>query len=107
MTELLFNPFDPAFRADPYPFYDRLREEAPAYWTPIDTVVLSRYDDVAHTLRSNDFSRDVEANAIEPKTPMSVRRAERPPTTKSILNLDPPDHTRLRRLVTKAFTPSA
>jgi len=110
MTELLFNPFDPEFRANPYPFYDRLREQAPAYWTPLDTVVLSRYDDVSQTLRSNDFSRDIEANAIEPKTPMSVRRRESRRNergTKSILNLDPPDHTRLRRLVTKAFTPSA
>jgi cytochrome P450 len=107
MNELLFNPFDPAFRANPYPFYDDLRAQAPAYWTPIDTVVLSRYDDVSHTLRSNDFSRDVEKNAIEPKTPMSVRRETRPRAAKSILNLDPPDHTRLRRLVTKAFTPSA
>jgi cytochrome P450 len=110
MTELLFNPFDPEFRANPYPFYDRLREQAPAYWTPIDTVVLTRYDDVSHTLRSNDFSRDVQANAVEPKTPMSARRREsrrQERETKSILNLDPPDHTRLRRLVTKAFTPSA
>jgi cytochrome P450 len=110
MTELLFNPFDPEFRANPYPFYDRLREQAPAYWTPIDTVVLSRYDDVSQTLRNNDFSRDIEANAVEPQTPMAVRRRESRPAergTKSILNLDPPDHTRLRRLVTKAFTPSA
>jgi cytochrome P450 len=108
VTELLFNPFDPAFRADPYPFYDRLRSEAPAYWTPLDTVVLTRYDDIGHTLRSNDFSRDLEANANPPTNPALIRRREqRANGTKSILNLDPPDHTRLRRLVTKAFTPSA
>jgi cytochrome P450 len=108
MTELLFNPFDPAFRADPYPFYDRLREEAPVYWTPFETVVISRYDDIGHTLRSNDFSRDLEANANLPTNPALLRRREqRSGGTKNILNLDPPDHTRLRRLVTKAFTPSA
>lgn len=108
MNELLFNPFDPAFRADPYPFYDRLRSEAPAYWTPLGTVVLSRYEDVAHTLRSADFSRDIEANAMEPNTPFAQQRRERARSrSKSILNLDPPDHTRLRRIVTKAFTPSA
>ena len=106
--ELLYNPFDPAFRADPYPFYDRLREVAPAYRTPLDSVVLTRYEDVATTLRSPDFSRDVDANGNVPATPIALRRRERrEQSTKSILNLDPPDHTRLRRLVTKAFTPSA
>lgn len=108
--ELLFNPFDPAFRANPYPFYDRLRTEAPAYWTPLGTVVLSRYDDVAWTLRSNDFSRDIEASANEPTDPRAKALRERRRSrsgAKTILNLDPPDHTRLRRLVSKAFTPSA
>lgn len=108
--DLLFNPFDPAFRANPYPFYDRLRAEAPAYWTPLGTVVLSRYDDVAWTLRSNDFSRDIEANANEPADPRAKALRERRRSrsgAKTILNLDPPDHTRLRRLVSKAFTPSA
>ena len=106
--ELLYNPFDPVFRANPHPFYDRLRVEAPAYRTPFASVVLTRYDDVATTLRSPDFSRDVEANADLPLTPISQRRSERRQQgNKSILNLDPPDHTRLRRLVSKAFTPTA
>ena len=106
--ELLFNPFDPAFRADPYPFYDVLRNKAPVYWSPLETVILSRYDDVAHTLRSNEFSRDIEKNANEPKNPIQTRKRERrSDDAKSILNLDPPDHTRLRRLVSLAFTPSA
>ena len=109
MTELLFNPFDPAFRADPYPFYDRLREAEPAHRTPFGTVVVSRYEDVASTLRSNDFSRDVEANANQVDNPVSQRRRERrrDGAAKTILNLDPPDHTRLRRLVSLAFTPTA
>jgi len=106
--ELLFNPFDPAFRANPYPFYDILREKAPVYLSPLQTIVLSRYDDIAVTLRSNDFSRDIEKNANEPTSPMQTRKRERSREgTKSILNLDPPDHTRLRRLVSLAFTPSA
>ena len=105
-----FDPFDPAFRADPYPFYDALREHDPVHRTPFDTVVLTRYEDVAFTLRSNDFSRDIEANGNEPideigKAKRARRRGRN--ATKSILNLDPPDHTRLRRLVSKAFTPSA
>ena len=106
--ELLFNPFDPAFRANPYPFYDILREKAPVYLSPLQTIVLSRYEDVAVTLRSNDFSRDIEKNANEPTSAMQTRKRERSREgTKSILNLDPPDHTRLRRLVSLAFTPSA
>ena len=105
-----FDPFDPAFRADPYPFYDALREHDPVHRTPFDTIVLTRYEDVAFTLRSNDFSRDVEANGNEPldeigKAKRARRRGRN--ASKSILNLDPPDHTRLRRLVSKAFTPSA
>jgi cytochrome P450 len=110
MTELLYDPLDPAFRADPQPFYDRLRSEAPAYRTPTGGVVLSRYDDVVATLRSPDFSRDIEASADPPTDPFLRQRWERRrarPGAKTILNLDPPDHTRLRRLVSKAFTPSA
>jgi cytochrome P450 len=105
-----FDPSNPAFRADPYPFYDALREHDPVHRTPLHTVVLTRYEDVAWTLRSNDFSRDVEANGNEPidelgKAKRARRRGRN--SSKSILNLDPPDHTRLRRLVSKAFTPSA
>lgn len=104
----IYNPFDPEFRANPYPFYDRLREQAPAFKTPFGLVVLTRYSDVSHALRSNDFSRDVEANGAPNDDPVAKRRRERAdPGSKSILNLDPPDHTRLRRLVSKAFTPSA
>ena len=58
----VYNPFDPAFRSNPYPFYDRLRAESPAHVTQFGLTVITRYDDVSHTLRSNDFSRDVEKN---------------------------------------------
>lgn len=108
-AEPLWNPADPAFRADPYPFYDRLRDEAPAYRAPGGTLVVTRYADVARTLRSNDVSRDVDANATyDENDPIAARRRERRRGgAKTILNLDPPDHTRLRRLVSQAFTPSA
>ena len=107
-SALLYNPLDPAFRADPYPFYDELRRHEPAHVTPFGLVVITRYDDVARTLRSNDFSRDIETNGRVLDDPVSKRRRERSTRgAKTILNLDPPDHTRLRRLVSKAFTPSA
>lgn len=107
MSGTLWDPFDPEFRADPYPYYDRLRAEAPAYIAPSGQTVLTRYPDVFATLRSNEVSRDIEANAIvDPADEVAIRRRNRRRGgAKSILNLDPPDHTRLRRLVSKAFTP--
>lgn len=114
MTELLFNPFDPQFRADPYPFYDRLRTEEPVHVSPLGYTVLTRYDDVSRALRGTEFARDIEANTPPPTDPVRLRRREQLQRrrdegrgAKTILNLDPPDHTRLRRLVTLAFTPSA
>lgn len=105
MTQLpsFFNPFDPLVRADPYPHYRDLRERIPVHRTPLGSVVVTRYDDVARTLRGAGFSRDIEANATE-----GVRDNRRDRTeAKSLLQLDPPDHTRLRRLATAPFTPKA
>ncbi len=103
-----WDPTDPAFRADPYPYYERLRTEAPALCTDRHTIVVTRYDDVTRVLRSADVSRDIEANAvIDEADAVAVARRDRRQGAKTILNLDPPDHTRLRRLVSKAFTPSA
>jgi cytochrome P450 len=114
VTEWLFNPLDPAFRTNPYPFYNRLRSEDPVHESFMGFTVLSRYDDVARTLRSNEFARDIEQHADPPAdSVMRARRErrrellERGEIAKTILNLDPPDHTRLRRLVSQAFTPSA
>jgi len=108
MSEILFNPFDPAFRANPYPFYDTLRAQDPVHQTALGMVVLTRYEDVSATLKSNDYSRDIEKYSPQASSEARQRRRERNTNrTKSILNLDPPDHTRLRRLVSKSFTPSA
>jgi cytochrome P450 len=106
-TEVRWDPSDSGFRADPYPTYELLQRQRPAYQSPGGSLVVTRYDDVVRTLRSNDFSRDVEANAIVRDDPVSLRRRERRRAAKTILNLDPPDHTRLRRLVSQAFTPSS
>lgn len=104
-----WDPGDPVFRADPYPFYDRLRSEQPVFSSARrDELVFTRYDDVARVLRDPTVSRDVEANArFDPNDPIEAARRQRRGGAKTILNLDPPDHTRLRRLVSKAFTPSA
>jgi cytochrome P450 len=111
---MLFNPFDASFRADPYPFYARLRAEDPVHHSMMGFTLLTRYDDVARTLRSNEFARDIEQHAgpspdplVQARRDRLRRRIEQGETAKTILNLDPPDHTRLRRLVSQVFTPTA
>jgi cytochrome P450 PksS len=100
----------PAFKADPYPFYARLRDEAPVYRVTLrrgmDVWLVTRYDDVALVLRDERFAKDM-AKVL---TPADAARLPRPPglfkpLTHHMLNADPPDHTRLRALVQRAFTP--
>ncbi len=108
MTAPVFNPFDPAFRANPYPYYDALRSNDPVHTTAFGMVVLTRYEDVSTTLKSAEFSRDIEKYSTQASSEARQTRRDRQESrTKSILNLDPPDHTRLRRIVSKSFTPSA
>jgi hypothetical protein len=103
-----FNPFLPAWRQDPYPYYRRLRESAPVYRSRVlRAAVLTRYDDVLALLRDPRFSvRRGESrlfrrlNPFGELTPEFQRMIER-----NLLMLDPPDHTRLRGLVARAFTP--
>jgi cytochrome P450 len=100
----------PAFKANPYPFYARLRAEEPVcpVVLPDKRVVwlITRYDDVAMVLKDDRFAKDKskalapEELAREPWVPSLFR-----PLTQNMLDLDPPDHTRLRALVQKAFTP--
>ena len=98
------------FKADPFPFFARLRASDPVYRTtlPDKTVVwlVSRYDDVTTLLRDERFTKNRRSALSEeqlrklPWTPAMFRPLER-----NMLDLDPPDHTRLRSLVHKAFTP--
>lgn len=105
-ADLVFNPFDPDHVANPYPQYARLREESPVHLTLIGPWLLTRYDDVVHVLR--DPSLSVEEHRATP-SPMREARQEalgdRSGGSRAILNIDNPDHDRLRRLVSKAFTP--
>lgn len=94
----------PQFKANPYPFYARLRAEAPVYryYSRLiqgHTWLVTRYDDVLMVLRDERF-----ANDWSPRMPRLLLRFAGP-LRRSMLNQDPPDHTRLRTLVNKAFTP--
>jgi cytochrome P450 PksS len=100
----------PVFKANPHPFYTRLRNDAPVYQMTLSDKrtawLVSRYDDVAALLKDERFVKDKRAAlspaqlARQPWVPSMVRSIER-----NMLDLDPPDHTRLRALVQKAFTP--
>jgi cytochrome P450 len=93
-----FNPMLPEVIEDPYPLYHRLRTEDPVHQTPTGMWVLSRYDDVARVLRDPRFGRRGFQELI-------AARFGGPGFGQSMLLQDPPDHTRLRALVNKAFTP--
>jgi cytochrome P450 len=101
ITETLFNPFLPEFHADPYPFYRRLREEDPVHRSPLGFWVLTRYDDCVTVLRDPRFGREEFQQMLS--AVYGGEESDRLP--RSMLFRDPPDHTRLRALVSKAFTP--
>ena len=106
-TTVAYNPFEPGFADDPYPQYRAVREADPVHQSPLGVWVLFRYDDVLGFLRDPELS--VEDRNAHPtmltQLAESVIGEESERGNFAMLNRDPPDHTRLRRLVSKAFTP--
>ena len=102
----LFNPFAPGYAEDPYPHYAELRDRDPVHRSLLGPWVLSRYDDVVRVLRDPSLSVEI-ANATQVAVDPEIVDVfgERERGQRAILNIDPPDHDRLRRLVSKAFTP--
>jgi pimeloyl-[acyl-carrier protein] synthase len=93
----------PEFLENPYPFYQKLRENAPAYWFPHQGPtggmwMATRYSDVAVLLKDERLGKD--ATRILPP-----EKLEQGQDRKDLVTSDPPDHTRLRALVNLAFTP--
>jgi cytochrome P450 len=108
---VVFNPFAPELRTNPYPTYKALRDEDPVHWNQImQTWIITRYDDVFAVLRDQArFSSD-RTRATNPfiQQMESYRQASGPVgRTPTMLSIDPPAHTRMRNLVNKAFTPRA
>jgi cytochrome P450 len=95
-----FHPMDPEFLENPYPMYHRLRTEEPVHLSPLGFWVLTRYDDVVSALRDPRLIKEPIAAYVAERTGMP-----QPSMGLSMLDRDPPDHTRLRGLVSKAFTP--
>ncbi len=104
MADILFNPMDSEFVADPYPMYHRLRAEDPVHHSPLGFWVLTRYPDVMAMLRDPRLIKEPIAAFVAARFGMAVPP---PGLGLSMLDRDPPDHTRLRGLVSKAFTPRA
>jgi cytochrome P450 len=102
----VFNPFAPGYAEDPYPHYAELREQDPVHRSLIGPWVLSHYDDVVRVLRDPSLSVEIaNATQVEIDPEIAGVFGERERGQRAILNIDPPDHDRLRRLVSKAFTP--
>jgi len=95
------DPFDPAVRDDPYPFFSRLREIDPVNETPIGIWRLTRYADVDRLLHEVPAGVRTTTGQL-----VGVDEAQVGPRL-FMLQQDPPTHTRLRKLVSHGFTPRA
>jgi cytochrome P450 len=108
-----FDPFLPEIHEDPYPYYARLREEDPIHWgmpflaSASGAWYVSRYSDVSRILKDGTYVKNLASvyppEAL-PQVPEQIRFYVEMSRHAILLN-DPPDHTRLRKLVSQAFTP--
>ncbi|MYK26452.1 MAG: cytochrome P450 [Dehalococcoidia bacterium] len=106
----VFNPFLPSFQADPYPQYAALRAADPVHFSlALQTWVLTAYEECALVLRDDEtFSSSSNTASGQLAEVLQQQRREFPlGETPTVLNSDPPVHTRLRSLLNRAFTPRA
>jgi cytochrome P450 len=95
-----YNPLAPAVQDDPYPYYAELRRNTPVAWVePLQCWAVSRYQDVDYAIKHPQLFSSAKwlGQSLGDLNPM--------PEIPWMLETDPPDHTRLRKLVNKAFTP--
>ncbi len=109
-VELGYEPADPAFIADPYPVFARLRADHPVIHDPAtDQWLVSRFADVGALLRDRRLGRSyvhVATHEDFGRTPPPAWQAPFHDSLRvQLIDMEPPDHTRLRRLVSTAFTP--
>jgi cytochrome P450 len=109
---VFFNPLEAGFTDDPYPQLAQLREQDPVHHSPLGLWVLFRYEDVFALLR--DASMSVQDDNVTQGDDLRREQFEAAAAAEgieledrdlAILSIDPPDHTRLRKLVSQAFTP--
>lgn len=100
-VDLVLDPYDYAFHEDPYPYYKRLRDEAPLYRNDkLNFWALTRHADVHKGFRNSTAFSNKLGVSLDP-----ISRNTEAHRTMSFLAMDDPDHLRLRTLVSKGFTP--
>ena len=102
--EPLFNPLAPEFIRNPYPHYERMRTNDPVHLTPLGMYVASRHAEVSLVMRDKRFGKDFVERTIRRYGPDIMEEPVFRSMSHWMLQQDPPDHTRLRGLVVKAFT---
>lgn len=110
MVTVQFNPIDPAMLSDPYTAYKNLRENDPVHWNALfECWMYTRYPDVDSILMDPRFSADRAKARNRFAQMVQQQQEEFGPFSRAqtMLSSDPPAHTRLRKLVSKAFTPRA
>ena len=101
ISDVKLDPYDYDFHEDPYPYYKRLRDEAPLYHNPeLGFWALSRHRDVLQGFRNSTTLSNREGVSLDP-----ISRGPHASKTMSFLAMDDPAHLRLRTLVSKGFTP--
>ena len=100
----VFNPLSPEFIRDPYPFYRQLRSTDPLWMSPFGYRLASRHADIAAILRDRRFGKGYETRIKSRYGDAALGEPALHAMSLWMLNQDPPDHTRLRGLVVKAFT---
>ena len=103
-TAPLFNPLSPDFIRDPYPHYDVLRRVDPVHSTPHGMFLVSRHAEVSSVVRDKRFGKDFVERSVRRYGPKIMDEPIFRSMSHWMLQQDPPDHTRLRGLVVKAFT---
>ncbi|MCW2686719.1 MAG: cytochrome [Mycobacterium sp.] len=101
---LLLQLLDPSNRADPYPLYEQIRERGPLELPDANLTVFSGYQDCDSVLRHPSSASDRLKSSVAQQQ-IAAGESPRPMGTPGFLFLDPPDHTRLRKLAQKAFAP--
>ncbi|KIU43963.1 MULTISPECIES: cytochrome P450 [Bradyrhizobium] len=103
-SEPLFNPLAPEFIRNPYPYYERMRRLDPMHVNAHGAFVASRHAEASLVLRDKRFGKDYVERSIRRYGPKIMDEPVMRSMGHWMLQQDPPDHTRLRGLVVKAFT---
>ena len=100
----LFNPLAPEFIRNPYPYYEKLRASDPMHLSPFGMWVSSRHAEASLVMRDKRFGKDFVDRTVRRYGPKIMDEPVFRSMSHWMLQQDPPDHTRLRGLVVKAFT---